>query len=68
MAFAGWRAHTALVEIAKDARQRCRLSRSQISVTYWWDNQIPNQGISFCYRFLDATWVCAGGDVQLRGD
>jgi hypothetical protein len=45
-----------------------RVSRCQISVAYWWDNEITDQGISLCDCFLNTTWVSPGGDVQFRGN
>jgi hypothetical protein len=65
---AAWSAHAAFIEPAKNPSQRRRVSGRDVSVTHWWDNQIPNQRISFCYCFLDTTWVSTRGDVQLRGD
>jgi hypothetical protein len=65
---AAWRAHAAFIEPAKKASQRRRVSGRDVSATHWWDNKIPDQGISFCYALLDTTWVSTRGDVQLRGD
>jgi hypothetical protein len=66
--FAGWSAHEAFVEPTENPCQRGRDSGWEESVAYWRDNQIPNQGISFCYCFLNTTWVSAGSNVQLRGN
>jgi hypothetical protein len=65
---AAWSAHAAFIEPAKNPCQRCRFSGCEVSVTYWWNNQIADQCISFCYCSFDTAWVCARGDVQLRSD
>lgn len=65
---AAWGAHAAFIEPAKNPRQRRCLSRWEVSGTHWWDNQIPNQGISFFYCLLDTTWVSARGDIELGGN
>jgi hypothetical protein len=60
--------HAAFVEVAKKPRQRCRVSRSQVSVANWRDNQVPDQGIGVSQCLLDAASIRAVGDVQFRGN
>jgi hypothetical protein len=44
------------------------VSGSQVSVTNWRDNQVPNQGISVSECLLDAASICAVGDVEFGSD
>jgi len=61
-------AQVAFVVGAKNSRDTGYVSRLQVSVAYWRDNQVPDQGTSVCQCLLDAASIPAVGDVELRGN
>lgn len=58
----------AFVVVAKNSRSRRHVSRPQVSIADWRDNQISNQGISISQCLLDAASICSVGDVEFRSD
>jgi hypothetical protein len=63
-----WSAHATLIVGAKNPCDRRHISRSQVSVANWWDDQVPDQGIGVSQCLLDAASIRAVSDVQLRGN
>ena len=57
-------AGVAFVVVAKNPCRRRHVPRSQVSITNWRDNEVPDQGVGVSECLQDAASIGAVGDVE----